>query len=370
MAAQCKRVFVTRWQVADTEHANQRFQLVGQRHHHAGHVARQGVTGKTRLVVVFNRVGHVQTQAIVKRVITAHRALQLGELADHVSDQIGLGQQCGLAGLCGQRIAAELLANRLGNRPHALNALALGAQLVVINHLVQPRHARRQRFLAVLVKKELGIGQARAHHALIAANHGTRIVRRDVADDQKLVRQRALGIEQGEVFLVRLHRQNQAFLRHVQKLFFKRADQHIGPLDQRRHFVQQRIVVNRHHAAADFCRRFGQLAGDFGLAVGKAGDDRAVDFQRGGVAVGVGKHHRIDGGFKTVAVREVASAQAQHLDRHHRAAVQRDQTMRRAHKVHAGPAGQFAVGFQLVAHDFRDRQLGNRFFQRFLQAGV
>ncbi len=59
MPPQRKRVLVAGRQVTDAEHAHQGFQLVGQRHHHAGVVARQRVAGKTRLVVVFNRVGHL-----------------------------------------------------------------------------------------------------------------------------------------------------------------------------------------------------------------------------------------------------------------------------------------------------------------------
>ncbi len=63
--------------VADAKHADQGFQLVGQRHHHTDLVARQGIAGKTRLVMVFNgvchRLGHSGHRA--ERVITAHDAL-------------------------------------------------------------------------------------------------------------------------------------------------------------------------------------------------------------------------------------------------------------------------------------------------------
>ncbi len=42
--------------------------------------------------------------------------------------------------------------------------------------------------------------------------------------------------------------------------------------------------------------------------------------------------------------------------------------MRGANKAHRTPAGQVAAGVQLVAHDFGNGQLGNRFGQGFLQA--
>src|ERR1700743_1666324 len=96
----------------------------------------------------------------------------------------------------------------------ALAARALAAQLAVVDHLVERRHAVSQRLLAVLVEEELGVGQARAHHALVALDHRARILRTDVADDQELVGQLARRVQQREVLLVGLHRQDEALLRH------------------------------------------------------------------------------------------------------------------------------------------------------------
>ena len=141
--------------------------------------------------MVFNRVRNFLVQAVVPRVITPHDALQLGELTHHVGHQIGFGKACRHIGLGRQRLAANLLANRPGNRPYPFHAFALGAQLVVVNHFGQARYPRFQRLLAVLVKEKLGISQARAHHALVALNDGTGISRVDVAHHQKLVGQLA-----------------------------------------------------------------------------------------------------------------------------------------------------------------------------------
>ena len=257
-----------------------------------------------------------------------------------------------------------------GNRAHALGTLALRTQFVVVNHLVQPRHAGLQRLLAVLVEEKLGIGQARTHHALVAANHRAGINRADVADDEKFVGQLACRIEQRKVLLVGLHGENQAFLWHVQKLGFKLTDQHVGALHQAGDFVEQGVVFNRACAMADLVRSSRQLAHDLGATLGKAGNHRAVLGQRGGVIVGMRQHHRRDPGFKTVAQGAVARREPQYPDRHHGAAVQRHQAVRRAHKVHAAPAWQLAIRFQLVTHDLGDGQLGNCLFQRLLQAGV
>ena len=114
MAPQRKRVAVPCRQVANAEHAHQGFQLVGQRHGHTHSAPRQRVAGKAWLVVVFNGVGHGLGQSIVERVVAAHGALQLGELADHVGHEIGLGQQCGLVGLVDQGAVAQLLRNGFG----------------------------------------------------------------------------------------------------------------------------------------------------------------------------------------------------------------------------------------------------------------
>ncbi|MDT4850103.1 hypothetical protein FQZ97_842440 [compost metagenome] len=70
-----------------------------------------------------------------------------------------------------------------------------------------------------------------------------------------------------------------------------------------------------------------------------------------------------------MALGGVAGPEPQRLHRHHAVAVQRHQAVRRAHKMHAGPAGLFAVGFELVAHDFGDGQLGDGFIERLLQTG-
>ena len=62
-------------------------------------------------------------------------------------------------------------------------------ELVVIDHFGQAFHARGQRLLAILIEEEFRIGQTWTHHAFVAADHQTRIIRADVRHDQELVRQ-------------------------------------------------------------------------------------------------------------------------------------------------------------------------------------
>jgi hypothetical protein len=82
----------------------------------------------------------------------------------------------------------------------------------------------------------------------------------------------------------------------------------------------------------------------------------------------VSDHHRRLGRFETVALRGVARRQAQGFHRHHGLAMQGNEAMRGAHEVHAAPAGQLAVGFQLVGHHLGDGQLAQGVVERLLQA--
>ncbi len=317
--------------------------------------------------MVFNGVGNVIGQAVVARIVAPHDALQLWKLAHHVGQQIGFGQLCG--GVCSlrQRVATEGLAQGFGNAAHACHALTLCAQFVVVHDLVQTFHARCQCFLAILIEEKLGIGQARAHHALVATNHRTGIGWRNVADDQELVRELAFCREQWEVFLIGFHGQDQTLLRHFQKLFFKFAGEHIGALNQGRDFIQQGFVFNGFGTAAHFggCRI--KLTHNFCTALSKAGNDGTIARQSSGITVGVLNDDRRHTGFKAMAVCLLTGSQAQCFDRDHVFAVQSHQTVRRPYKVNAGPAGHVAVCFQLIGHDFGNRQLGQAFVQGFLQ---
>ena len=117
------------------------------------------------------------------------------------------------------------------------------------------------------------------------------------------MRQLARRVEQGEVLLVRLHGENQAFLRDVQKLCFECTCQDVRPLDQGGHFVEQRSIVNNLHTTAN--ARTGQrdLALDLVAPLGKPCRDRTITRQGCRIPVGVGKHDRRHNSFKTVAKR-------------------------------------------------------------------
>jgi hypothetical protein len=56
----------------------------------------------------------------VARVVAAHDALQFGELAHHVGQQVGLGQQRGAVGLLGQHHAAQQAGDATRDAAHTL----------------------------------------------------------------------------------------------------------------------------------------------------------------------------------------------------------------------------------------------------------
>src|SRR5664280_857116 len=100
-------------------------------------------------------------------------------------------------------VRAYPLGHPTRHRADAPDALALRAQLRVIDDLVEPRHARLERLLSILVEEELGVREPRPHDALVALDDAARIGRRDVADDEESVGERTLRVEQWKVLLVR-----------------------------------------------------------------------------------------------------------------------------------------------------------------------
>ncbi len=361
VAAQRVRVLVAAGQLADAEQPGQRLELVGQRQRQSGLAARQRIAGKARPVLVLDGLRDGLGLAVVARVVAAHHALQFGKLADHVGQQVGLGQLRGARGLLRQRRAAEPLADRRGQRRHARDALAHRAEASVVDDAGQPRQARLEAAPAVLVVEELRVGQPWPHDALVARDHARRVGRAHVGDDQEALGEPPLRVEQREILLVGLHRQDQAFLRHREEGRVEAADQHVRALDQRRHLVEQRLVGVQGQAFLH--RGHEQLALDLAPALVEAGDDRALVGELLFVAVGLAQHDALGARLEAVAARQAAGRQPERANRHDLGAMQRDQAMRRAYELHAGPA----VG-ELVAHELGDRQLRDGLVERLLQA--
>ncbi|MNX84839.1 hypothetical protein D3C86_1166540 [compost metagenome] len=360
MAAQRERVLVAGGLEADAPDADQRLELVGQRHGGADGPLGQRVTGKARAIVFRARQRHLVGLVVMTRVVGAHRALEFGELADHVGQQVRLGQFGATHGgslVHGHAVGVHRVGNMAGDLLQALHAVQLAADLVVVDHVAELRHARGQRLLAILVEEELGVRQARAHHALVAGDDRLGRLGGQVRHDQEAVAQVAGGVGQREILLVGLHGQDQAFLRHGQEGFLEVAGIDHRPLDQRVHFVQQ--GVRHDHLVGAGCLEQG--GADALAAVGIARHHAALVLQQRGVFRRV---RDLDAARRqeAVALRDIAGRQAEHGHRHDLGAEQRDQAVRGAHEVHRGAVRA------LVAHQLRNRQLAERLVQRGLEA--
>ncbi len=103
----CEGVFRSGGLLIDREETAQRIQLVRQAHRHRHRCGRNVVALPDRLVVIADRVGDGIGQALGAGVVAAHQALQFGKLADHLGDQIGLGEPRRLFGHFGEVFPAQ-----------------------------------------------------------------------------------------------------------------------------------------------------------------------------------------------------------------------------------------------------------------------
>ncbi len=309
------------------------------------------------MVVLFDRIGHVFRLAVMARVVRAHDALQLGEFAHHQCAQVGFCQVRGAADV--RLIDTERLGDLDCNACHALDALKLRSELVVIDHIGQSFDARFECLLAILVVEELGVRQPCPHHARIAFDDCGWIIGLEVRHQQETVEQLPMDILQREILLILLHGQDQALVRHGEKLAVEAGLQHDRPLDERGHLVEQRLRHER--MRVDCGRRLAQQVDDARAAPLERCDDLAFAFQLFGVGI-CRMHDDLALRQKAMPERLGATDQAEHLHRKRRMSMQRDQTMRWPRKLHRG----HAVG-QLIAHDLGDRQLLNGLVQCRLQ---
>lgn len=121
---------------------------------------------ETRLIVLRACERHFLRFAVVACVVRAHRALQFGEFADHVGEQVRLRKTRGAARERG--IDTDERRDLARECFETLHALQGRAELVVVDDVRKLRHAVFEALLLVLREEELGIGETRTHHALVA----------------------------------------------------------------------------------------------------------------------------------------------------------------------------------------------------------
>ena len=136
-------------------------------------MARQFVTREARPVLLLECRGDFSIFAIELRVVLAHQALQLGELADHRRQQVALGDLC--RALRGRGVMARDPRDLAGEGGDAGGLVGVTAELGLESDGAERLASRLQGRLAVSGEKEGGVGEARPHDALVAAANLVRI---------------------------------------------------------------------------------------------------------------------------------------------------------------------------------------------------
>ncbi len=252
------------------------------------------------------------------RVVLAHDALQLGELADHQGTQVRLRQSSRSFNV--GDVQPEFARDPDGDTGDALDAFELRAELVVVNDVRQTREAALECLPAILVIEELRISQPCAHDPCVAGHDRLGIVGIDVRHQQEAVDQRTPLALEREVLLVLLHRQDQALLWHQQKFRIEVGRVHRGPFDERRDFVEQ--FLGRDDRGAEPCALACQLLLDARAACCERWNYLALVLHL--LDVGVG---RVQCDFalahEAMALRLSAGGQSQRMHRNDLMSVQR-----------------------------------------------
>ncbi len=155
---------------------------------------RNPVARPLRLVMVLDRGGDARLLALLRRIVAAHQALQLGKLADHFGDEIGLGEARGARRKLdvGADLGRELARQRLD----PLDPLGLRAELLVeddAERLELGEALVERLFGLVLVVGQVmqvgepevaGVGKTGAHHPGVAGGDRRAAVARDQVRDQ------------------------------------------------------------------------------------------------------------------------------------------------------------------------------------------
>ena len=180
------RIFAASWRLTNLPEADQKVELVGERHRDRDRVGRHPVRGADRLVVILDRLSDRRVLPLRERVVLPHQPLQLGELADHLGDKVGLGELRRPLGLVG--IGADQRRYLAGELGDARDALALRAELVVEDDAGRGelRHALVERLRQV----EPEFFRRRAHRRRVVVRQGAPVglvevarVRQAGADD-------------------------------------------------------------------------------------------------------------------------------------------------------------------------------------------
>src|SRR5437879_7464270 len=138
-------------------------------------------------------IGNLTLLAIVQRVVARHDALQLWKFADHGGEQVRLGKLRGALGL--HYIHAKRARDLAGQQFDSLHALELTAELAVEHDFRQPRNARLEAGLQILVEEEPRILEPGPDDPLVTADDWAWISDAHIGDDEEFRQQLPAGGE-------------------------------------------------------------------------------------------------------------------------------------------------------------------------------
>ncbi len=204
-------------------------------------VGRQAVRGKARQVLLVEGQGHARVLAVMACVLAPHHPLELGELVDHARDEVGLGEPGRTLHQLGQGVPAQPLAKQKRQLPSLLHLVVHGAQLLLVRHVLQTLHVRRQRLPPVLRPEEGGVLEAGPQDPFVPLPDRPHVRGPVVADPDEDVRQRVspVPVPNREVLLVLLHGGDQDLLGDLQIALVERPDEGRRELDQEQVLLQQ-----------------------------------------------------------------------------------------------------------------------------------
>ncbi len=161
--------------------------------------------------------------------------------------------------------AWDVIRQKLGKPLHSRDLVEEAAELGVKDPLRQSLDAVRQRNAPVLVPEEARIGEPRPQYSLIACDDrlATDPSGDVVGDEQKSWGGRAVGLQTGEIFLMRAHRGRQDFRRKRHVLGVDRAGEYDRKLDQAGYLVEQPGIWSLSTNPSSAASRFETLRDHF-----------------------------------------------------------------------------------------------------------
>ncbi len=211
----------------------------------------------------------VRCLAVMHRVVAAHDALQLGELADHAGGEVRLAEAGGAGGE--GRVGADEGGQVVGEGLEPFHAGGLGAELRVEHDALEGGQAVLEPGLAVEVPEMAGVAEPGAEHALVAGDDGRASVGGfDVGDEGEAVGGGAVRVAERHVALVHAHAELHDLGRQVHVGRVNVAEHGDGPFDEARDLVDEALV--RHDVELRLGRKALEPGHDAGAAFGGVGD--------------------------------------------------------------------------------------------------